>query len=78
MNFRPALRLLGRLILLLAGTELAPAACAALYGEWQDVGAFGWSAAITAVCGIALIVAGSSSGRIFRREGILIVVAVGS
>ncbi len=74
MNFRPALRFLGRLILLLAGTELAPAACAALYGEWQDVGAFGWSAAITAVCGIALIVAGSSSGRIFRREGILIVV----
>ncbi|MCZ6726955.1 MAG: TrkH family potassium uptake protein [Acidobacteria bacterium] len=74
MNFRPALRFLGRLILLLAGTELAPAVCAALYGEWQDVGAFGWSAAITAVCGIALIVAGSSSGRIFRREGILIVV----
>ncbi len=40
MNFKPALRFLGRLILLLAGTELAPAACAAFYREWGDVTAF--------------------------------------
>jgi len=74
VNFRPALRFLGRLILLLAGTELAPAICAAFYRDWGDVTAFLASAAITAICGLGLLILGRSSGRVFRREGILIVV----
>lgn len=74
MNFRPALRFLGRLILLLAGTELAPAACAALYRDWNDVGVFVGCAAFTGVIGLALSAAGRTGGQIYRREGILIVV----
>lgn len=74
MNFRPALRFLGRLILLLAATELAPAVCAAFYRDWSDVTAFVASATITAVCGLLLLMVGRGSGQIFRREGILIVV----
>jgi trk system potassium uptake protein TrkH len=74
VNFRPALRFLGRLILLLAGTELAPAACAALYGDWREAVIFVGCAAITAASGVGLLVAGRSTGTVFRREGILIVV----
>ena len=74
MNFRPALRFLGRLILLLAGTELAPAICAAFYRDWGDVTAFLVSAAITAACGVLLLMIGRTGGQVYRREGILIVV----
>jgi len=74
VNFRPALRFLGRLILLLAGTELAPAVCAALYRDWSDVGAFAGCAALTALIGVGLLAGGRKSGQIYRREGILIVV----
>lgn len=74
MNFRSALRFLGRLILLLAGTELAPAICAALYRDWSDVVAFLTSAVITALVGVALLLGGRSGGQVYRREGILIVV----
>jgi trk system potassium uptake protein TrkH len=74
VNFRPALRFLGRLILLLAGTELAPAVCAALYRDWSDVTAFIGCAALTGICGFGLLLLGRSTGQVYRREGILIVV----
>ena len=74
MNFRPALRFLGRLILLLAGTELAPALCSALYRDWRDAALFVASAGLTAACGLGLLLTGRSTGQIYRREGILIVV----
>ncbi len=74
MNLRPPLRFLGRLTLLLAATELAPALCSVAYGEWQTAKAFLISASITAFFGAVLTLIGSSEGQLFRREGILIVV----
>ncbi len=74
MNFRAALRFLGRLMLLLAATELVPAVCAAFYRDWSDVTAFVIGALLTAVCGAVLAFVGRSAGQVFRREGILIVV----
>ncbi len=74
MNFRPALRFLGRLILLLAVTELAPAICALFYGERADAAAFVAAALATGASGLLLMLLGSGSGEIYRREGILIVV----
>ncbi len=74
MNFRPASRFLGRLILLLAATELAPALCALAYGEIADARAFAISAILTGASGLVLIRLGGSSGELYRREGILIVV----
>ena len=74
MNFRPALKFLGRLILLLAGTELAPAICALLYRDWEGAVIFSVSAVLTALCGWVLLRVGRGAGQIYRREGILIVV----
>ncbi len=74
MNLRPALRFLGRLILLLAATELAPAACALVYGDTGDAIAFLNSALITGAIGLVLMYVGRAGGEVYRREGILIVV----
>ena len=74
MNFRPPLRFLGRITLLLAATELAPALCSVFYREWSAAVAFLLSAAITAAGGLLLIWLGRGGGHIYRREGILIVV----
>ncbi len=74
MNYRAALRFLGRLMLLLAGTELAPAVCSAFYRDWGDTSAFVIGAVLTAGCGAGLSLLGRSAGQVFRREGILIVV----
>lgn len=74
MNLRPPLRFLGRLTLLLAATELAPAICAAAYREWDAAIAFLISATVTALVGGMMVGFGESEGLVFRREGILIVV----
>ncbi len=74
MNLRAPARFLGRLTLLLAGTELVPALCSMFYGEWQVVIAFLIASVITAVLGGLLMALGRNGGEIYRREGILIVV----
>jgi trk system potassium uptake protein TrkH len=75
VNVRAPLRFLGRLILLLAGTELAPALCAAAYREWSVASAFVVAAACTAACGGLLLWIGrGEDSPLYRREGILIVV----
>ncbi|HSL83456.1 MAG TPA: TrkH family potassium uptake protein [Thermoanaerobaculia bacterium] len=74
MSLRPVLRFLGRLVLFLAAAQLVPAACAVLYGETADAGAFLGSAAVTALAGGVMVMAGRGNGDIYRREGILIVV----
>ncbi len=74
MNVRPALRFLGRLIVLLAATELVPAVCALFYGDFGDATAFTVSALITGASGFLLVFLGRNAGEIYRREGILIVV----
>jgi trk system potassium uptake protein TrkH len=74
MNFRPALRFLGRLVLLLAVAELLPALCCAVYGEGRDAGSFLAAAAATAAAGGAMMLLGRGNGELYRREGILIVV----
>ncbi|MEO1086961.1 MAG: TrkH family potassium uptake protein, partial [Acidobacteriota bacterium] len=74
MNFRPPLRFLGRLLLILAGALLLPALCSALYAEFGDALSFVLSSALTAGCGAALILLGRGRGEIYRREGFLIVV----
>jgi len=75
VNVRAPIRFLGRLILLLAGTELAPALCALAYHESMVASAFAVSAGITAVCGALMLWAGrGEDSQLYRREGILIVV----
>jgi len=74
LNPRPALRILGRLTLLLAATELAPVVCSFFFNEPEIRVSFLISALITAVFGGALIALGRKGDDIYRREGVLIVV----
>jgi trk system potassium uptake protein TrkH len=74
VNFRVPLRFLGRLVLLLAATKLAPALCSAFYGEWKVVVAFLLSSLITAILGGIMVTVGGQEGESYRREGILVVV----
>jgi trk system potassium uptake protein TrkH len=73
VNFLPTSRILGRLVLLIAGAQLAPLVCSLIYGEHTDALAFLASAVIAAVCGIVMVWVGKE-GDVYRREGILIVV----
>jgi len=70
----PALRFLGRLVLLLAAAQLLPLGCALLYGEREAAIAFAASAAISAALGATLAYGIRAKGELYRREGILIVV----
>ncbi|MEM1203499.1 MAG: TrkH family potassium uptake protein [Acidobacteriota bacterium] len=74
MNFKPPLRFLGRLLLVLAAAELLPVVCCLAYGEQRAALAFVGTAFLTAVSGLVLMRAGRGDGEIYRREGILIVV----
>ncbi len=76
MSYRSALRILGRLVLLLAVAQLAPLAVAAIYGEPQSINAFSISAIVTGVVGalLAFAIRPQRDAELFRREGILIVV----
>ncbi len=74
MNWRPPLRFLGRLLLILAAAELLPGLCSLLYGEVSDAVAFVICAAITGASGGLLIALSRGKGELYRREGFLIVV----
>ena len=74
MNIRATLRVLGRLLVVLAAAELMPAFCCLLYGERQGAIAFIVTAALTGVCGWVLIRVGTQVSELYRREGVLIVV----
>lgn len=74
MSFRPALRFLGRLVLLLGAALLLPAVVAWIYGEGADGLAFLASSGITAGAGGLMMFLGRGAGEMYRREGILIVV----
>jgi trk system potassium uptake protein TrkH len=74
VNFRPVLRFLGRLLLILASAQLVPLGCSLVYGEWGGALAFFLSALMTAACGWAMMVLGRGNGELYRREGVLIVV----
>lgn len=76
MNFRPALRILGRLVLLLAAAQLLPLIVGLIYDEPTSVRAFLASALITAAAGAGLAfgVRDDRKGEHYRREAILIVV----
>ena len=74
MNFRPPLRFLGRLTLVLGGAQLAPFICCLAFGEAADARAFLISALVAALAGGTMMLLGSGSGDLYRREGILIVV----
>jgi trk system potassium uptake protein TrkH len=74
VSWRPVLRFLGRLLLVLALAELLPAACALFYGELAAAAAFAVSAAIAGAAGAGMALAGRGDRELYRREGILIVV----
>jgi trk system potassium uptake protein TrkH len=74
VNYRPPLRFLGRLTLVLAAAELAPFVCCLAFGEGADARAFLISALVAALAGGTMMLLGSGGGDLYRREGILIVV----
>jgi trk/ktr system potassium uptake protein len=80
MNLRAVARMLGIVLLLLAGFLLVPAVVGGLYREWGHAGSFLAAALLTAVCGggLAWAYRGSTTtakGRpdYFRREGLAVV-----
>ncbi len=80
MNLRAVARMLGIVLLLLAGFLVVPAVVGAQYREWSHVGAFLIAAALAALFGggLAWVYRGSAvtiEGRpdYFRREGLAVV-----
>ena len=69
MNLRRVLRLLGQLVLVLAGALTVPAAVCLIYGEDADARAFAWTAALTAACALAMRAAGrrAEAADFYRR-----------
>ena len=74
MNFRRVLRILGSVLLVLAGAQLVPLIWCFGPGATGAIRGFVAGAAITALLGVALRQFGSASGELYRREGVLIVV----
>lgn len=74
MNLRPTLRILGRLLSILALAECLPVAVCWWYGETRGIIAFVVTAALTGLAALVLILVGRGGGELYRREGILIVV----
>jgi trk system potassium uptake protein TrkH len=74
MNFRRVLRILGSMLLVLAGAQLVPLIWCFEPGAAGAIRGFVAGAAITALSGVALRQFGSVSGELYRREGVLIVV----
>jgi trk system potassium uptake protein TrkH len=66
--------MLGHQLLFLAMALLVPAACALIYAEGADAWAFVAAAALTALAGGVMSLAGRGEGELYRREGILVVV----
>lgn len=79
INVRPLLRFLGRLLLVLGAAELVPTVVCLFYLEGTAAFAFIGTALLTACCGLGCIVLArggdGGTGDLYRREGILIVVA---
>ena len=79
INVRPLLRFLGRLLLVLGAAELVPTVVCLVYLEGTAAFAFIGTALLTACCGLGCIVLArggeGASTDLYRREGILIVVA---
>ncbi|MEL7059454.1 MAG: TrkH family potassium uptake protein [Acidobacteriota bacterium] len=73
MNLRPTLRVLGRLLLVLAAAKSVPLVCSLLYREAEASIAFAITAALTGACGLLAMRLGGR-GELYRREGFLIVV----
>ena len=76
MNVRGVARILGLLLLTLAGAQLLPLVVTLSAGEEAATRGFAASALITAALGLSLRVAGRRAPEeLFRRDGVLIVVA---
>jgi trk system potassium uptake protein len=75
VNVRALLRLLGKILSLLALAELLPIACCLWYGETEDALAFLAAGGLTLAVGLLLSRIAVPDERLYRREGILIVVA---
>ncbi len=73
MNFRPPLRFLGRILLLLAASQAFPFFCSLIYGERAAANAFLVSALVTGLTGALLSYLGRRAAEVYRREGILVV-----
>ena len=75
VDLRPVLRVEGRLMLVVAAAQLLPAVVGLSYGETADAVAFVVAAAVTAACGGLMVRLGRGEVELYRREGILVVVA---
>jgi trk system potassium uptake protein TrkH len=74
MNFRRVLDILARLVIILAAAEILPVAWCLVYGERRAALAFVATAVGTGLLGAGMRMAGHTSGELYRREGVLIVV----
>lgn len=72
LDFRPLLRILGTLLLLLAASQLLPGLVALFYAEGGAALAFLASAGAAALAGLLMRFLGGD-GEVYRREGVLIV-----
>lgn len=75
MNYPAVLRLLGQLLRLLGLAELVPIVCSLWYGETYSAWSFAFSAGLTLLVGQLLTRVRVPSEHLYRREGILVVVA---
>jgi trk system potassium uptake protein len=73
LRLRPVLRILGRLLLVLAAAQAVPAVCSLIYGELGAVLAFLGTGVALAAAGLLAHLFGEE-GEVYRREGVLIVV----
>jgi trk system potassium uptake protein TrkH len=74
MNFRRVSRILGHLLLVLAGAQLVPLAWCFGPDGVHAIPGFVAGAGITALLGVVLRQLGGIEGELYRREGVLIVV----
>lgn len=74
MNIRYVINLLGAVLLVLAGAQLIPLIWSIRLGDTAAMAGFAAGTVIVAAIGLAMRLAGSSQGDLFRRDGVLIVV----
>ena len=73
MNIRLIIKIVGIILLCEAALMAAPLVVGLIYHEYDSVKAFLISMAITALAGALMVLLNKKHGRVFQREGFVIV-----